>query len=71
MWKFTTDKWLGRVVVLMATASNHNHGGATSVDVVVVGAGISGLCAAYDILKTEKDSKIVVLEAKGNVARKI
>ena len=50
----------------MATASDNNNGGVV-VDVVVVGAGISGLCAAYDIFKAKKDAKVVILEAKGNV----
>lgn len=51
----------------MATARNHNGDldEVSYVDVVVVGAGISGLCAAYDILKKEEDCSIVILEAKG------
>lgn len=35
------------------------------VDVVVVGAGISGLSAAYELLKKRPQTKLVVLEAKG------
>ena len=35
------------------------------VDVVVVGAGISGLSTAYDLLKKRPKTKLVVLEAKG------
>lgn len=47
----------------MATASDQNGGG--NYDVVIVGAGISGLCAAYDFLKNDKNTKVVILEAKG------
>ena len=36
-----------------------------SVDVVVVGAGMSGLCSAYQLLRRRPKSKIVILEAKG------
>jgi len=49
----------------MATASDHN-GVQGNCDVVIIGAGISGLCAAYDILKNDKDTKVAILEAKGN-----
>lgn len=34
-------------------------------DVVVVGAGISGLSAAYDLQKKRPKTKIIILEAKG------
>ncbi len=34
-------------------------------DVVVIGGGCSGLCAAYQIKKRCKELKILVLEAKG------
>ena len=34
-------------------------------DVVVVGAGISGLTAAYRLLQHNKSLKVLVLEAKG------
>jgi ribulose 1,5-bisphosphate synthetase/thiazole synthase len=54
----------------MATASDHNNGDV-AVDVVVIGAGISGLCAAYDILKERNDSKVVILEAKGNFSKSL
>ena len=37
------------------------------VDVVVVGAGISGLTAAYHIHNTDKNIRIAVLEAKSKV----
>ena len=36
-----------------------------SVDVVIVGAGISGLCAAHELLKKRPQTNLVVLEAKG------
>lgn len=36
-----------------------------AVDVVIVGAGISGLCAAYELLKKRPQTNLVVLEAKG------
>ena len=36
-----------------------------SVDVVIVGAGISGLSAAYELLKKRPQTNLVVLEAKG------
>ena len=36
-----------------------------SVDVVVVGAGISGLSAAYELMKKRPKTRFVVLEAKG------
>ena len=48
----------------MATANDCNNG-VGSLDVVIVGGGISGLSAAYDILKENKDCKILILEAKG------
>lgn len=48
----------------MATARSQN-GDQNFVDVVVVGAGMSGLCAAYEIIKRENDYRVVVLEAKG------
>ena len=35
------------------------------VDVVVVGAGISGLYAAYRIKQKAPELKVIVLEAKG------
>ena len=36
-----------------------------TVDVVVIGGGISGLSAAYELLKKRPHTKLVVLEAKG------
>jgi len=38
----------------------------TDVDVVIVGAGISGLSAAYKLLSKDPNLDIIVLEAKGN-----
>lgn len=35
-----------------------------NVDVVVIGAGLSGLAAAYNIIKHDSAIKIVILEAK-------
>ncbi|XP_032222930.1 probable flavin-containing monoamine oxidase A isoform X1 [Nematostella vectensis] len=53
----------------MATASSGDED--VVVDVVVVGAGTSGLCSAYEILKAQKDCKVVVLEAKGRVGGRL
>ncbi len=36
-------------------------------DVIIVGAGISGSCAAYLLKKRCKDIKILVIEAKNRV----
>ena len=36
-----------------------------TVDVVIVGAGISGLSAAYELLNKRPQTELVVLEAKG------
>lgn len=38
----------------------------TQADVVVIGAGISGLTTAYHILKRCPTMTVIVLEAKGN-----
>lgn len=35
------------------------------VDVVIIGGGMSGLSAAYELLKKRPQIKLVVLEAKG------
>ena len=35
------------------------------LDVVVIGAGISGLSAAHELMKRRPQTKLVVLEAKG------
>lgn len=37
----------------------------TKCDVVVVGAGISGMAAAYRLKKKDQSLHVVVLEAKG------
>ncbi|XP_078610498.1 putative flavin-containing monoamine oxidase A [Branchiostoma floridae x Branchiostoma japonicum] len=42
-------------------------GPAESVDVVVVGGGLSGLSAAYHLSKRDSSCRILVLEAKGRV----
>lgn len=34
-------------------------------DVVIVGAGLSGLSAAYEITKKKPEAKIIILEATG------
>ena len=39
-------------------------------DVIVVGAGISGLTAAFEVLKKNPDAKLIILEAKGNKVAK-
>ena len=36
-------------------------------DVIIVGAGCSGLAAAYHIKKCRSDVKVLILEAKGNL----
>lgn len=36
-----------------------------SCDIVIVGAGLSGLSAARDLQKRNKQLKVLVLEAKG------
>lgn len=36
-------------------------------DVIVVGAGISGLTAAFEVLKKIPNAELLVLEAKGGV----
>lgn len=42
-----------------------------SVDVVVVGAGISGLSAAYELMKKRPETRLVVLEAKDRVGGRL
>ena len=39
----------------------------SSYDVLVVGAGISGLAAAYNLKKKQADLRILIVEAKGRV----
>lgn len=34
-------------------------------DVIVIGGGLSGLTAAYHLLRNKPDRKVLVLEAKG------
>lgn len=41
----------------------------TAVDVVVIGAGISGLSCARLLLQKDENLKVVVLEAKGMLIR--
>ena len=43
----------------------HKMASPKTVDVVIVGAGMSGLCAAYELLKKRPQTNLVVLEAKG------
>lgn len=42
-----------------------------TVDVVVIGGGISGLSAAYELLKKRPHTKLVVLEAKDRVGGRL
>jgi flavin-dependent dehydrogenase len=39
------------------------------VDVIVIGAGISGLYAAYRIKQKSPELKVLVLEAKGKLTK--
>ena len=39
--------------------------GGDIYDVIVVGAGLSGLTAAYELLQYDGSLKILILEAKG------
>ena len=34
-------------------------------DVIIVGSGVAGLTAAYDLLQNKPDCKLVILEARG------
>ena len=47
----------------MATPSSSNED--QPWDVIIIGAGLAGLTAAYRILKTDSNAKVLVLEAKG------
>jgi protoporphyrinogen oxidase len=38
---------------------------AEEFDVIVIGCGLSGLTAAYEILKLEQNTNLCLLEAKG------
>ena len=37
------------------------------MDVIIIGAGVSGLSAAYQIFKTDSNLTVAVLEAKGTI----
>lgn len=39
---------------------------AEESDVIVIGCGLSGLTAAYEIFKIEPNTNLCLLEAKGN-----
>lgn len=40
----------------------------TAADIVIIGAGLSGLTAAYRILKKDSSLRVIVLEAKVPIA---
>ena len=52
------------------TSSDRPDGGGedwTAADVVVVGAGVSGLTAAYHLTTRDPNLRVVVVEAKGEL----
>ena len=53
--------------VTMATSSSSNED--QPWDVIIIGAGLAGLTAAYRILKTDSNAKVLVLEAKGQLKK--
>ena len=40
-------------------------------DVIIIGAGISGICTAYELIKYRPDLKIIILEQGNNIEKRI